>query len=98
MTNNGCLEIVYRNWPDELEAWLRAEKKLNTMKNSGVSDHTEKVLDLEFSPEERKILIKVWEYLIKEHEKRHGSMYYLMDKFGPSIVMLALREAMGKLI
>lgn len=98
MKNKGCIEIVWRNWPEELESWLRVEKKLNAMKNSGVSDPTVKVLDTEFDPEEKEILKKLLEYLIMEYEKKHGPLSYLMDRFGPAMVTLVLREALGKLL
>jgi hypothetical protein len=92
MSNNGCRDIVYRQWPDKLEALLRVEKKLCTMKDACASD------PIEFDPEEKEVLKELLDYLVKEYEKKHGSLSYLMDKFGPSIVTVILREALGKIL
>lgn len=96
--NNGCRIIVNKEWPDELEAWLRCEKKLHEMRNEVVSDHTKKVSDLVFDTEEKEVLRKLLCYLTKEHEKKKGRLDYLVDRFGPSIAILLLREGLGKLM
>ena len=92
MSNKGCMDIVYREWPDKLEAWLRVEKKLYTMKDACASD------PIDFDPEEKEVFKSLLEYLIREYEKKHGPWSYLMDKFGPSIALLILREALGKML
>jgi len=98
MSNHGCRDIVYREFPDKLEAWFRVEKKLHTMKGANELDPTEKILGSEFDPEEREVLIKLLMHLVKEYEKKHGPLSYLVDKFGPSMVTLVLREVLGKLM
>jgi hypothetical protein len=92
MSNNGCRDIVYREWPDKLEAWLRVEKKLNTMKDVCALD------PFELDPEEKEVLKELLEYLIKGYETKHGTLSYLVDKYGPSLVTLGLREVLGKIL
>ena len=97
MSNKGCIDIVYREWPEDLEAWLRVERKLNAIKNDVILNPAENVSNSLFDSEEMEVLHKLLEYLVKEHEKKHGPLSYLLDKFGPSVLMLILREAMGKI-
>lgn len=97
MANIRCLGIVYREWPEKLEAWLRVERKLNVIKNDAISNPAENVSNSVFDSEEKEVLSNLLGYLVKEHEKKHGSLSYLLDKFGPSVLMLILREAMGKI-
>jgi hypothetical protein len=97
MSNKGCIDIVYREWPEELEAWLRVERKLNAIKNDVLLNPAENASNSLFDSEEKVVLRKLLEYLVKEHEKKHGPLSYLLDKFGPSVLMLILREAMGKI-
>jgi hypothetical protein len=98
MVNIGCRPIVNKEWPNELEAWLRCEKKLNALKKEVVSDHNRKVSTLVFDTEEKEVLRKLLDYLAKEHEKKKGRLNYLVDRFGPSIAILLLREGLGKLM
>jgi len=51
MSNKCILEIVYKNWPDKLEAWIRVDKKLEAMKNIS---STENNIVLDFDPDERR--------------------------------------------
>ena len=97
MSNKGCRDIIYREYPDMLEAWLRLEKKLNEIKTDGISDPAENVSSSVFDSEEMEVLNKLLEYLVKEDAKKHGPLSYIVDKFGPPVLMLILREAMGKI-
>lgn len=97
MSYNGCRDIVYHEYPEMLEAWLRVEKKLNAIKTDGISDPAENVSNSVFDSEEMEVFNKLLGYLVNEYEKKHGSLSYLLDKLGPSVLMLILREAMGKI-
>ena len=94
MSNDKCKEIVFQEFPEKLEAWIRVEKKLQAMKGT---IHAGDVLESEFDPEEREVLIGLLDYLVKEYERKNGPLSYLMDKFGPSIVIMVLREVLGKI-
>lgn len=97
MSNKGCIDIVYREWPEKLEAWLRVERKLNAIKNDVILNPAENVSNSVFDSEEKEVISNLLGYLVKEHEKKHGRLSYLLDKFGPPVLMLILREAMGKI-
>jgi hypothetical protein len=97
MSLKGCRDIVNRNWPDFLAAWLRVEEKLDTMRSEAVTDPVTIVLGSEFDPEELEVLSKLMEYLVKKYEKSHGSLAYIAERFGPSVAILALKELFEKL-
>jgi len=94
MSNKCILEIVYKNWPDKLEAWIRVDKKLEAMKNIS---STENNIVLDFDPDEKEVFNKVMEYLVSEYKTKRNPLVYLADKFAPSAFMLILREAIGKI-
>ena len=94
MPNEKCKEIIFREFPEKLDAWMRVEKKLQAMKDE---DHDKTVLDSEFDPEEREVLIELLDYLVKEYERKNGSLPYYIEKVGPSILALVLREVLGKI-
>lgn len=97
MNNKGCKDIVYRNWPEDLEIWTRVEKKVNACKTVALTGPTENASTSEFDPEEMELIKKLLHYLVSEYEKRHGPFTYLADKFGPSVLMLAIKELVEKL-
>lgn len=97
MNNKRCMDIVYRNWPEDLEIWIRVEKKLNASKTAVITGPAESVSTSEFDPEEIELIKKLLQYLVIEYEKRHGPFTYLADKFGPSVLMLAIKELVEKL-
>ncbi len=97
MTNNRCMDIIYRNWPEDLEIWIRVEKKLNASKTVGLTGPAENGSALEFDPEEMELIKKLLQYLVSEYEKRQAPFAYLADKFGPSVLMLAIKELVEKL-
>lgn len=97
MKNSQCSDIIYQNWPEDLEIWFKVEKKLNASKTVGLIGPAENVSTLEFDHEEMELITKLLRYLVSEYEKRHGPFTYLADKFGPSVLMLAIKELVEKL-
>ncbi len=93
MPRNGCTDIVYKNWPEDLEIWIRAEKKLKAIKNARISGPAINVSKSEFDPEEVRILNNLLHYLVNEYERKHGPL----EKYGPSVLLLGLRELIEKL-
>lgn len=94
MSNKGCIDIVYREWPEKLEAWLRVERKLNAIKYNAITCSARNVSYSEFDSEEREVLNKLLQYLVNEYERKHGPL----EKYGPSVLLLGLRELIEKLI
>lgn len=84
----SCIDIVYKNWPEDLEIWIRVEKKLHAIKTDGLSGPAKKISNSELDPEEREVLNNLLQYLVNEYEKKHGPL----EKYGPPILVLALRE------
>lgn len=97
MTNNGCLDIVYRNWPEKLEIWFRVKTKLNVSKTVGLTGPAEYQSTSVFDPEEVELLNTLLQYLVSEYEKRHGPIPYIVDKAGTAVLMLGLKELVEKL-
>jgi hypothetical protein len=97
MSLTGCREIVNKRWPDSLAAWLRVEEKLDAMRNEVVSGSTTIKLGLEFDPEEREVLSKLFNYLVKDYEMSHGSLAYIVERFAPSAALMLLKEVYEKL-
>ena len=95
MRNRCALEIVYTNWPEELDAWIRVDRKLDAMKNACSTGPVD--MGTVFDPDEMEVFLKLWEYLMSEYEKTHGTIPYIVDKFGPSGLMLVLKELIEKL-
>jgi hypothetical protein len=93
MSNKGCIDIVYREWPEKLEAWLRVERKLNAIKDDAITCPARNVSYSEFDSEEREVLNKLLQYLVKEYERMHRPL----EKYGPSVLLLGLRELIEKL-
>lgn len=92
-----CTDIVYNNWPERLEVWIRVEKKLDAIKTVGLTGPAENVSTSLFDSEEVELINKLLQLLVSEYERKHGPVPYVLDKGVSVALMIGLRELFDKL-